>query len=71
MLACVGAGLGITLLPRSAVEARARAAGLRLQELKGKHALMTIGLIRRRNASRHPGLEAFLELLERPEATAA
>jgi len=70
ILACVGAGLGITLLPRSAVESHAQNHGVRLHELDGTLAGMDIGFIRRHDAAPHPGLDAFLKLIEQSEAAA-
>jgi DNA-binding transcriptional LysR family regulator len=69
ILACVGAGLGITLLPRSAVESHPQIRDVRIHELDDGYATMTIGLIRHRDAPSHAGLDAFLELLNESEVT--
>ena len=62
ILACVGAGLGVTLLPRSAVERHHLAASIGLHKLDEPYSEMTIGLIRHRDTPRHAGLNVFFEL---------
>jgi DNA-binding transcriptional LysR family regulator len=62
ILACVGAGLGVTLLPRSAVEHHRSPEDIRLHSLDKPHSEIIIGLIRHRDAPHHASLNVFFEL---------
>jgi DNA-binding transcriptional LysR family regulator len=69
ILACVGAGIGVTLLPRSVVETAAREGRVRLHGLPKAEAEVDTVFIRRRDAFVSSALAAFLEQA-RPAAPA-
>lgn len=59
---CVAAGLGITLLPRSLVEAAASEGRVALVDLPPAEARVTTAFIRRRDAARSSAMAAFLRV---------
>jgi len=69
ILACVGAGIGVTLLPRVVVAAAARDGRVALHVLPSAEAEVDTVFIRRRDAFVSSALAAFLEHL-RPSALA-
>lgn len=64
ILTCVGVGLGVTMLPRSAVERPPHHDKVRIHSLDDADAKMDIHLIRRRNAPAHPLLSSFRALVK-------
>jgi DNA-binding transcriptional LysR family regulator len=71
ILACVGAGIGVTLLPRVVVEAAAREGRVTLHVLPSAEAEVDTVFIRRRDAFVSSALAAFLEHLHPAEAAHA
>jgi DNA-binding transcriptional LysR family regulator len=67
ILACVSAGLGITLLPRSLVGAVARPGQVALHRLPASEGRVETVFIRRRDAYRSSALAAFLGALPQQE----
>ena len=63
ILACVGAGIGITLLPRVVVEAAARAGRVALHTLPPAEARVDTVFIRRRDGYASSALRAFLDCM--------
>ncbi len=63
ILACVGAGIGVTLLPRVVVEAAARAGRVVLHPLPPAEALVDTVFIRRRDGYSSSALRAFLDCM--------
>lgn len=67
ILGCVAAGLGITMLPRSAVEQHRLRAGLVERALPEATARISTNLIyHRRDEGENPALQAFLSVLPTP-----
>jgi len=62
ILACVGAGIGVTLLPRAVVAAAARAGRVALHALAPDEARAETLFVRRADAHRSSALDAFLAL---------
>jgi DNA-binding transcriptional LysR family regulator len=62
IVACVGAGLGVTLLPRSVVAPAARAGQVALHALPPAEARVETLFVRRRDTFRSSALAAFLRL---------
>ncbi|KRF13385.1 LysR family transcriptional regulator [Paenibacillus sp. Soil787] len=60
IIGCVGAGLGIALLPRSIITESEKQGRIRCHEIPGKHAIVTTVFIRRKDALITPALSAFL-----------
>lgn len=60
IIGCVGAGLGIALLPRSIVAEPEQQGRIRCHAIPGKHAIVTTVFIRRKDALITPALSAFL-----------
>ncbi|MFG1330143.1 LysR family transcriptional regulator [Xanthobacter autotrophicus] len=71
ILACVSAGMGLTLLPTDLVEAHARDHRLSLLPLPDEEANVETVFIRRAQVYVSPALTAFLEVAEPPVAAAA
>lgn len=71
ILGCVGAGLGITLLPRSVVDAAARAGKVAVHPLPAKEARVETLFIRRRDTVLSSALAAFLRLAQPSEQASA
>ena len=67
ILACVAAGLGITLLPRSLVGAVARLGQVALHPLPAGEGQVETMFIRRRDAYRSSALASFLAMLPRQD----
>jgi LysR family transcriptional regulator, cell division regulator len=67
ILACVGAGLGMTLLPRALVEPARRAGQVAIHALPDADAMVETVFLRRRDAYASSALHAFLDLV-RPAA---
>lgn len=63
MLACVRAGLGICVLPRSAVEKHRLFKKISMQPIDMDNAHMSVGLIRHRDSLANASLDAFLQLV--------
>jgi LysR family transcriptional regulator, cell division regulator len=63
VLGCVGAGVGVTVLPRSAVEGYRGRDDLQLQPLGSRAAWVETVLVRRRDAHLGASLRAFTEAL--------
>lgn len=61
ILACVGAGLGITALPRSLVETARRAGQVAIHTLPPQEALVETTFIRRRDGYLSKAMAAFIE----------
>ena len=62
ILACVGAGLGVTLLPRALVEDACREGRIAAHTLPPGEAQVETVFVRRRDAHVSSALAAFLEL---------
>jgi DNA-binding transcriptional LysR family regulator len=60
IIGCVGAGLGISLLPRSIIAESEQQGRIRCHAIPGKHAIVTTVFIRRKDALITPALSAFL-----------
>lgn len=60
IIGCVGAGLGISLLPRSIVSEQEQQGRIRCHTIPGKHAILTTVFIRRKDALITPALSAFI-----------
>lgn len=60
IIGCVGAGLGIALLPRSIITESEKQGRIRCHAIPGKHAIVTTVFIRRKDALITPALSAFL-----------
>ncbi|WP_336773432.1 LysR family transcriptional regulator [Paenibacillus sp. MMO-58] len=60
IIGCVGAGLGISLLPRSIVIEQEQQGQIRTHAIPSKHALVTTVFIRRKDALMTPALSTFL-----------
>ncbi|WP_042161073.1 LysR family transcriptional regulator [Paenibacillus gorillae] len=60
ILGCVGAGLGISLLPRSIVAESEQQGRIQIHEIAGKHALVKTVFIRRKDALTTPAMSAFI-----------
>ncbi|WP_435171984.1 LysR family transcriptional regulator [Paenibacillus glycanilyticus] len=60
IIGCVGAGLGISLLPRSIVVEQEQQGQIRTHAIPSKHALVTTVFIRRKDALMTPALSTFL-----------
>ncbi|GMK44567.1 HTH-type transcriptional regulator GltR [Paenibacillus glycanilyticus] len=60
IIGCVGAGLGISLLPRSIVTEQEQQGQIRTHAIPSKHSLVTTVFIRRKDALMTPALSAFL-----------
>ncbi|WP_373228735.1 LysR family transcriptional regulator [Cohnella sp.] len=60
IIGCVGAGLGISLMPRSIVTEAEKQGRVRCHAIAGKHAIVTTVFIRRKDALITPALSAFL-----------
>jgi LysR family transcriptional regulator, cell division regulator len=71
ILACVGAGIGVTLLPRVVVEAAAQDGRVALHDLPKAEAEVDTVFIRRHDAYASSALAAFLEQLRPAETTHA
>ncbi|PPQ37545.1 LysR family transcriptional regulator [Rhodopila globiformis] len=71
ILACVGAGLGMTLLPRGLVETARRAGQVGVHVLPPEDAMVETVFLRRRDGYVSSALEAFLGLLRPAWAQAA
>jgi DNA-binding transcriptional LysR family regulator len=71
ILACVGAGIGITLLPRLVVEAAARGGRVALHALPAAEALVDTLFVRRHDAFVSSALTAFLATMRPLEQAAA
>lgn len=63
ILACVGAGLGVTLLPRALVEGAWREGRIGVHALPSEEAWVETVFIRRRDAYTSSALAAFLDLV--------
>lgn len=61
MVGCVAAGIGVTLLPRSLIEATPRAGRLRIHDLPRAEALVDTVVIRRRDVAAGSALTAFMD----------
>ena len=61
ILACVGAGIGITLLPRVVVEAAGRAGRVAIHALPAQEALVDTVFIRRADGYASSALRAFVD----------
>lgn len=70
IIACVGAGLGITLLPRALIEGTAQEGRIRMHALSPEEAQVETVFVRRRDAYTSSALAAFLDLV-RPAWTQA
>ena len=70
ILACVGAGLGITLLPRALVETARRAGQVGVHALPPENAWVDTVFLRRRDAYVSSALAAFLAAARPGWATA-
>jgi DNA-binding transcriptional LysR family regulator len=70
ILACTGAGLGITLLPRALVETARRAGQVGMHALPPEDALVETVFLRRRDAYVSSALAAFLTMARPAWATA-
>jgi LysR family transcriptional regulator, cell division regulator len=71
ILACVGAGIGVTLLPQVVVEAAAHAGRVTLHALPRAEAEVDTVFIRRRDAYVSSALAAFLEQMREAEPARA
>ncbi|SFD76244.1 DNA-binding transcriptional regulator, LysR family [Paenibacillus catalpae] len=60
ILGCVGAGLGISLLPHSIVSEQEQQGQIRCHKIAGMHAIVTTVFIRRKDALITPALSTFL-----------
>ncbi|WP_201005527.1 LysR family transcriptional regulator [Paenibacillus glycanilyticus] len=60
IIGCVGAGLGISLLPRSIVIEQEQQGQIRTHAIPSKHSLVTTVFIRRKDTLMTPALSAFL-----------
>ncbi|SFI37382.1 DNA-binding transcriptional regulator, LysR family [Paenibacillus sp. UNC496MF] len=60
IIACVSAGLGISLMPRSIVAEPSEQGRIRCHDVAGKHAILKTVFIRRKDALETPALTAFL-----------
>ncbi|CAG7608520.1 HTH-type transcriptional regulator GltR [Paenibacillus solanacearum] len=60
IIGCVGAGLGISLLPRSIVTEPEQQGRIRCHTVPGKHTIVTTVFIRRKDTLITPALSAFL-----------
>ncbi|NOU75529.1 LysR family transcriptional regulator [Paenibacillus sp. LMG 31458] len=60
IIGCVGAGLGISLLPRSIIAESEQQGRIRCHAIPGKHTIVTTVFIRRKDALITPALSAFL-----------
>ncbi|MCM3628335.1 LysR family transcriptional regulator [Paenibacillus glycanilyticus] len=60
ILGCVGAGLGISLLPRSIVTEQEQQGQIRIHTIPGMHTIVTTVFIRRNDALITPALSTFL-----------
>ena len=60
IIGCVGAGLGISLLPRSIADEPEQQGRIRCHAIPGKHAAMSTVFIRRHDALTTPAMSAFL-----------
>ncbi|GGG69107.1 hypothetical protein GCM10010918_25260 [Paenibacillus radicis (ex Gao et al. 2016)] len=60
ILGCVGAGLGISLLPRSIVAESEQQGRIQCHEIAGKDAIVKTVFIRRKDALITPAMSAFL-----------
>ncbi|MEK8128756.1 LysR family transcriptional regulator [Paenibacillus filicis] len=60
IIGCVGAGLGISLLPRCIITEAEQQGRIRCHEIPGKHAIVNTVFIRRKDALITPALSAFL-----------
>ncbi|MCY9659154.1 LysR family transcriptional regulator [Paenibacillus chondroitinus] len=63
IIGCVGAGLGISLLPRTIAAEPEEQGRIRTHEITGKHAIVTTVFIRRKDALITPALSAFLSAM--------
>lgn len=70
ILGCVGAGMGITMLPRSFVERGPFATMVRTHQVTESFAQVPTMFIRRKDMSVSPALNALLELFQGERATA-
>ena len=71
ILACVGAGLGITLLPRALIERAHRAGRVAVHPLSPEEAFVETVFVRRHDGYASSALRAFLELVRPVEIQAA
>jgi DNA-binding transcriptional LysR family regulator len=71
IIACVGAGLGVTLLPKSVVEAARRAGRVAVRTLPKAEARVDTVFVRRRDVYVSSALAAFLDLARSPRALRA
>ncbi|WP_282942261.1 LysR family transcriptional regulator [Paenibacillus sp. RC67] len=60
IIGCVGAGLGIALLPRSIINEAEQQGRIRCHEISRKHAMVKTVFVRRKDALITPALSAFL-----------
>jgi LysR family transcriptional regulator, cell division regulator len=67
LFACVGAGLGVTLLPRSLIGRGLRAGLLKTHTLARSESRVETVLIRRRDAHRSSAMRAFISMLDTSE----
>jgi DNA-binding transcriptional LysR family regulator len=70
ILACTGAGIGITLLPRGLVETARRAGQVGVHALPPQDAIVDTILVRRHDTYRSSALAAFLAIVRPARATA-
>jgi DNA-binding transcriptional LysR family regulator len=68
IVACVGAGLGVTLMPKGVLAAAAEAGRIAVHELPPGEAVVETLFIRRRDAFLSSTLRAFLETARLPQA---
>jgi len=71
ILGCVGAGMGITMLPRSFVERGPYGTPLQTHRVGGDFARVPTVFIRRKDMTASPALSALLDLFRDEETTAA
>jgi len=60
IIGCVGAGLGVSLMPRALVEEAVRQERIRCHDVQDGNAIITTVFIRRRDALMTPALSAFI-----------
>lgn len=63
IIGCVGAGLGISLMPRSYITEAAQQGRIRSHEIQGRHSSVSTVFIRRKDAIMTPAFSAFLEAM--------